>query len=200
VDITPYFDQRRVFREWEPLCQRVPLIITYARDTGEPRIRRGRPSNLDPAERMLSFVLCVKHNTSIRYESSSWNWNRSSACDDVPFIASVINCTLADEISWPSPARRAQLDQVLPEFPGCIGHIGGTLYKINRPSVPERGQHYNRRKHMYCFKNNVVVIDHGGISYTLKLDLQVLFTMSDVFEVQSCTQIAGSTSGMIIWM
>jgi hypothetical protein len=31
--------------EWERFCQRcVPLIITYARDTGEPRIRRGRPS------------------------------------------------------------------------------------------------------------------------------------------------------------
>jgi hypothetical protein len=149
--------------KWERLCQRcVPIIITYARDTSEHRIRRGAPYKLDPAERMLSFVLFVKHNKSIRYESSSCNWSRSSASDDVPFVASVIKCALDDEISWQSLARRAQLGQVLPEFPGRIGHIDGTLCTIDRPSIPEHGQHYNSRKHMYCF-NNVVVIDLGGL-------------------------------------
>jgi hypothetical protein len=151
VDIAPNFDRRRGFRSmsWNRfasgVCLSSLLMLAIPAST---ELGGGRPSKLDSAECMLSFVLFVKHNTSIRYESSSLNWSRSSACEDVLFIASVINCALSDEISLTSPARRAHLGQVLPEFPGCIGHIDGTLSTINRPSVPEHGQNYNRRKNM----------------------------------------------------
>jgi DDE superfamily endonuclease len=104
----------------------------------------------------------MKHNTQSRYESSLWNHSRSSVCDDSLFVASSINIALQDELQWPGAERRNQLSQRLPDFPGCIGHIDGTLCRINRPDDIEHGGYYNGRKHMYCF-NNVVTIDHDGL-------------------------------------
>jgi hypothetical protein len=61
--------------EFEAVCRQVaPVLNRNARSTGLPRMKEGRPSKLGPRERVLSFILNVKHNTGVRYESSSWNW------------------------------------------------------------------------------------------------------------------------------
>jgi DDE superfamily endonuclease len=122
----------------------------------------GRPTKLNAPERLLSFVLYCKHNTGVRYESTSWNYSRTSLSDDAVFLANVVNAALADEIRWPSSERRQQLARRLSEFPGCIGHVDGTLCEINRPAIHEHKRYYNNRKKMYCF-NNVVIIDHDGL-------------------------------------
>jgi DDE superfamily endonuclease len=149
--------------EWESLCQLVvPVLDISARSTGDLKQKPGRPTKLNAPERLLSFVLFCKHNTGVRYESSSWNYSRTSLPDDAVFIASVLNVALGDEIRWPSEERRQQLSQRLIEFPGCIGHVDGTLCQINRPRIAEHKRYYNNRKKMYCF-NNVVIIDHDGL-------------------------------------
>jgi hypothetical protein len=51
----------------------------------------------------------------------------------VKWVADAINESMKDEIQWPDENRRTQLAQRLPEFPGCIGHVEGTLVaKIDR--------------------------------------------------------------------
>jgi hypothetical protein len=78
--------------EFEAICIRVAsVLVRNARSTGIPRLNAGRLSKLDPCERVLSFVLNVKHNTGVLYESSAWNWSRSSLFDDVKFVADAIN-------------------------------------------------------------------------------------------------------------
>jgi hypothetical protein len=151
--------------EFEAVCRRVaPVLDRNARSTGFPRVKQGRPSKLDPGERVLSFVLNVKHNTGVRYESSSWNWARSSLCDDMKWVSDAINESMSDEIQWPEANRGAQLEQRLPDLPGCIGHLDGTLCRINRPFDigADHRRYYNGRKHIYCF-NNTVVVDHDGL-------------------------------------
>jgi hypothetical protein len=67
--------------EFEAACRQVaPVFYRNARSTELPRVKDGRPLTLDPRERVLSFVLKVKHNSGVRDESSSWNWSRSSLC------------------------------------------------------------------------------------------------------------------------
>jgi hypothetical protein len=139
-----------------------PLQVNVARSTGIARVQTGRPNTLSPQDRVLAFILLMKHNNNFRYESSIWNHSRLSICDDAIFVASAINVALHSEIKWPSPEWRAELARRVPDFPGCIGHIDGTLCRINRPSGPDHGLYYNGRKHVYCF-NNVVVIDHDGL-------------------------------------
>jgi DDE superfamily endonuclease len=149
--------------EWERLCQRVvPVLEISARSTGDLKQKPGRPTKLNAPERLLSFVLYCKHNTGVRYESSSWNYSRTSLSDDAVYIASVLNVALGDEIRWPNHEQRQQFSQRLAEFPGCIGHVDGTLCRINRPRIAEHKRYYNNRKKMYCF-NNVVIVDHDGL-------------------------------------
>jgi hypothetical protein len=149
--------------EWERFCQKCcPLVIAMARHSGELKVKQGRPTKLSPQERVLSFVLYVKHNTQARLEAVNWNYSRTSLNGDGAFIASVINVALADEIQWPDQNRRRLLGRVLPGFEGCIGHIDGTLCRIRRPCIPEHKKYYNNRKAMYCL-NSVVVVDHDGL-------------------------------------
>jgi hypothetical protein len=100
-------------------------------------LKPGRPNKLNASEGILSFVLYCKHNTGVRYESSSWNYSRTSIPDDAVFVASVLNVALEDEIRWPSAQQRQQSSARLTEFPGCIGHVDGTLCAINRPHIQE---------------------------------------------------------------
>ena len=47
--------------EFESLCQRIaPVLLLYARGTGLPPNNSGRPSELDPRERLISFIFFVK--------------------------------------------------------------------------------------------------------------------------------------------
>ena len=130
--------------EWERFTQLVcPVILFYARHTGELKVKQGRPPKLNPAERLLFFVLYTKHNNTERFEAVNWNYSRTSFNSDGAFIASAINVALADEIKWPDENRRQRLSKVLSGFAGCIGHIDGTLCRILRPKIPEHKKYYN---------------------------------------------------------
>jgi hypothetical protein len=80
----------------------------------------------------------------------------------VSVIASAINMAHSNEIEWPNEEKRSRLARVLPDFPGCIGHVDGTLCRINRPNYAEHKRYYNKRKAMYFF-NNVIIVDHDGL-------------------------------------
>jgi hypothetical protein len=148
--------------EWELLSQRVcPTIVQYARG-GHLKRGVGRKTKLTPAERLLSFVLYVKHNSGAGSNAIDWNYSRTSLNSDGVFIASAINKALADEIQWPNARRRAELAKVLPEFEGCIGFVDGTLCTIRRPRIDQHKKFYNNRRAKYCM-NSVVIVDHDGL-------------------------------------
>lgn len=141
----------------------VPTIKNHARSTGLRHGVGGRPSKLSPEQRLLNFIIFMKHDNAVRYDAFRWNWNPGSMCDDALFIASCINVSIADEIRWPTPEERRNLSSRLPQFPGCIGMIDGTLVKIRRPyNNPEHRRWFNGRKKMYAM-NNTVIIDHSGL-------------------------------------
>ena len=58
----------------------------------------GRPSKLAPEQRLLSFVVYLKHDNSVTFESALWNWSRTSANDDALFVAGCVKVAAADEI------------------------------------------------------------------------------------------------------
>ncbi|KAH9105811.1 hypothetical protein AeMF1_018458 [Aphanomyces euteiches] len=168
VSISPYifktmtnFTQTQ-FEEFSRLV--CPVIASNARTTGlQHRPHSGRRPKLCPQQRLLAFVLYLKHDNLTTYVSVNWNWSRSAANDDLQFIASCVNVACKDEIRWPNATQREQLASTIPNFPGCIGFIDGTLCKIRRPyNNPLHKNWYNGRKHMYCF-NNTVVVDHSGL-------------------------------------
>jgi hypothetical protein len=139
------------------------VIASYARSTGEIIKKGGRPPKLTPQQRLLNFILYLKHDNSTIFDAHQWNWAKSSVCDDAVFIASCIEHACEDEIRWPNPEERRRAASQVCDLPGCIGFIDGTLCKIRRPhSDPNHKKWYNGRKSMYCF-NNVVIVDHQGL-------------------------------------
>ena len=153
--------------EFEELCCKVcHTIVINARSTGLQKKVSGRPSKLSPEQRVLHFILYLKHDNIVQLEAYGWNYASSSSCDDGIFVASCINEALKEELSWPDAARRRMLGQHLSDFKGCIGHIDGTLVQIRRPSgqlnKTDHRKWYNGRKAMYAF-NNTVVVDHDGL-------------------------------------
>jgi hypothetical protein len=108
--------------EFDELCALVtPFIVDNARSTGEGHISRGRPMKLSPEQRLLNFILYLKHDNITLFDTYLWNYSKSAVCDDTIFIASCINEALRDEIKWPSEEERVELGQCYDEFPGCIG-------------------------------------------------------------------------------
>lgn len=157
-------------REFDELSSLVcPTINDNARSTGVERVLSGRPMKLTPEQRLLNFIMYLKHDNVISYESFQWNVARSTLCDDVIFIASCITDALAHEISWPNEVERRRLSRLNPHFPGCIGIIDGTLVKIRKPwNNPNHTKWFNGRKKMYCM-NNTVVVSHEGLFIHLEL-------------------------------
>jgi len=149
--------------EFELLCSKVALTIaTHARSTGVMKIDGRRPK-LSPHQRLLAFILHLKHDNSAMMEAFQWNWAKSSVSDDAVFISSCINECIADEIRWPTPEERERLRQRIPEFPGCIGFIDGTLCKIRRPfKDPNHRVWFNGRTKIYAL-NNTIIVDHDGL-------------------------------------
>ncbi|KAL2612208.1 hypothetical protein R1flu_023900 [Riccia fluitans] len=127
--------------EFEELCSRIcPILNSTAKTTGEfVKTGAGRPPKLTAQERVLSCMMYLKHDNSVVYEAFQWNWSKSSMSDDALYVCSVINEYLADEIRWPSHEERIALGERLPTFPGCMGHIDGTLCRIRRPWNDENG-------------------------------------------------------------
>jgi hypothetical protein len=139
-----------------------PTLVANARTTGEAHLKQGRPFKLRPEQRLLNFILYMRHDNITIYDAYMWNWCRSSVCDDTIFVASCINEVLASEIRWPSAEERRALGEMVPQFTGCIGLIDGTLCKIRRPKIEEHKTFFNGRKKMYCL-NSTVIVDHHGL-------------------------------------
>jgi hypothetical protein len=91
-----------------------------------------KPSKLT-FERILNFIIYMKHDNVIVYATFMWNWLKYTLCDDAIFIASCVNHALEDEIRWPTPKVRLSLCVHLQEISRCIGFINGILIKIHKP-------------------------------------------------------------------
>ena len=150
--------------EFEDLCLDVcPTIAMHARTTGELRVAGGRPYKLTPEQRILSFLMFLKHDNTSMLDAFHWNWSKTALNDDAIFVASCINEALQHEIEWPDSYEREELGQQHPDFEGCIGFIDGTLVKIRRPyRDPDHSRFFNGRKKIYAM-NNTVVVDHNGL-------------------------------------
>jgi hypothetical protein len=150
--------------EFEELSNLVcPMIAGNARLTGLPRSGRGRRYKLDPPQRLLSFILYLKHDNTSIFDGSQWNWSKSSMCDDALFVGSCVNAAMTNEIRWPTAAERQSAATRIPQFAGCIGYVDGTLCKIRRPyKDPQHSRWFNGRKKIYSV-NNTVVVDHDGL-------------------------------------
>ena len=150
--------------EFDELCHIIcPTITAHAYSIGEIRVLTGSPSKLTPEQRLLSFLLYIKHDPNTSLPSFFWNQAKSLVIDDQIFIASSINWALRDKIRWPNVLERQALASMIPTFPSCIGIIDGTLVKIRRPlKNPKHGKWFNGRKKIYCM-NNVIIVDHHGL-------------------------------------
>ncbi len=71
--------------KFEELAQLVvPTIISHARSTWEPHCTVGQPSKLAPKQRLLHFILLMKHDNVIKYDAFMWNWNKMHIASIVP--------------------------------------------------------------------------------------------------------------------
>ena len=59
-----------------------PTISAHARSTGDIRILPGRPSKLNPEQRLLGFLLYMKHDPTTTLPGFLWNWSKSCVIDD----------------------------------------------------------------------------------------------------------------------
>eukprot|EP00475_Leptophrys_vorax_P030995 TRINITY_DN4678_c0_g2_i1.p2 TRINITY_DN4678_c0_g2~~TRINITY_DN4678_c0_g2_i1.p2 ORF type:complete len:129 (-),score=13.07 TRINITY_DN4678_c0_g2_i1:293-679(-) len=116
----------------------------------------------------MECVLWLKDPSKVRKIAHDWNIAKSVSCDDMIFVASCISEGLADEITWPDAAERAQLGRMIEGFPGAMGMIDGTLVECTE----KQRLYFNGRKKMYCY-NNVVVVDNNGLFRLSKLHIQV---------------------------
>lgn len=150
--------------EFFELCKRVvPTIESNARSTGRRHVVSGHPSKLTTEQRLLNFVLYMKHNNVIYLDNMLWNWSRSVVCDNAIFVASCINKALADEVKWPFGAERRVLGAHIPQLKGCISCVHGTLVQIRHSYKNEHHTRwYHGRKIMYCM-NNTILVDHDGL-------------------------------------
>jgi hypothetical protein len=65
---------------------------------GEFLVVLGKLSKLTLKQRLLNFILYMKHDNVTMYVAFMWNWPKYALCDDVIFIASCMNDALEDEI------------------------------------------------------------------------------------------------------
>lgn len=57
--------------EYEALCRSVcPVIEANARSTGRGYIVSGRPCKLSPEQRLMSFILYLKHDNTVEFDAS----------------------------------------------------------------------------------------------------------------------------------
>ncbi len=123
----------------------------------------GKPSKLELEQQLLCFMLFIKHNNITIYDAFMWNWAKSSLCDDVIFITSCINHTLANEIHWPSSFERVALGSQLHELLRCLRFIDETLIEIQKPwKYSKHWTWFNGHKKIYVM-NNAVILDHHGL-------------------------------------
>lgn len=78
-----------------------PIIRDNAHSTEVERVISGRLMKLTLAQSLFNFIMYLKHDNIMSYESFQWNVACSTLCNDVNFIALCINNTLPHKISSP---------------------------------------------------------------------------------------------------
>lgn len=105
--------------------QVVPTIERNAWSIGPRHVLSGRHVKLTLEQRLLNFVIYMKHDNVIYFDSFLWNLLRSTVCDDALFVASCLNEALQDETRWPMTIVRRGLANHIPQLDGCIGIVRG---------------------------------------------------------------------------
>ena len=174
-------------QEFNELYQMVcPTITTHGQSIGDVRVLLGRPSKLNQDQRLLGFLLYMKHDPTTALPSFLRNWCKSSLIDDQIFIVNSIYWVLWNDIKWPNLAKKQALASMVPNFLGCIEIIDGTLVKIRRPwKNPEYRKWFNSKKKMYCM-NNVVIVYHHGLFIYVNLGTQTHSMTLVVYKHQRC--------------
>jgi hypothetical protein len=118
-------------KEFDELCLLIVLVIVAnARSTGENRIFLGCPSKLSSKQRILNFLLYLKHDNITISDTFMWSWSKTSINYDTIFISLCMNKMLRDEIKRPSADEKVEATSHVDDFPVCIGIIDGTLIEI----------------------------------------------------------------------
>ena len=87
--------------EFAKLCHLVCLtIVAHAQSKGAIRVLSGHPLKLSLEQRLLGFLLYMKHDPTLSFPSFLWNWLKTSLTSDQVFIASCVSWALRDEIRW----------------------------------------------------------------------------------------------------
>jgi hypothetical protein len=73
-------------------------ITSNTRFTNEVHILARCLSKCNVKKHLLGFILYMKHDKTMMFDSFMWNWVKFNVCDDAIFFASCINPTLANEI------------------------------------------------------------------------------------------------------
>ena len=63
-----------------------PTIIAHTHTTGEVWGAGGRPYKLTPQQRILSFLMFLKHDNTSMLDAFHWNWSKSVLNDDAIFL------------------------------------------------------------------------------------------------------------------
>ena len=74
-------------QEFDELCLLVvSVIITNAHSIGQNRILSGWPSKLSQEQRILNFLLYLKHDNITILDTFMWNWSKNVINDDTIFF------------------------------------------------------------------------------------------------------------------
>lgn len=92
----------------------VPTIESNAQSTRSRHVVSRHPSKLTPEQRLLNFIMYMKHDYVIYMDSMLWNWSRLVVCDDTIFVASFVNKAIASELQWPTVEERRALASHIP--------------------------------------------------------------------------------------
>ncbi|PXF44171.1 hypothetical protein BWQ96_06080 [Gracilariopsis chorda] len=85
--------------EFETLSSQVFRTIALRKRHEEERLLPGRPTKLNPSERLLSCIMYLKARTGLRREINSWNYSKTSLYNDIIHVCMIINELLAHEVA-----------------------------------------------------------------------------------------------------
>ena len=69
--------------EFAELCHLIcPTIVAHARSSSVIHVLSWHPSKLSPEQRLLGFLLYMKHDPTSSFLSFLWNWSKTSLTSD----------------------------------------------------------------------------------------------------------------------
>lgn len=97
--------------------QLFPTICNNTQSTSDSHVTSCRPMKLTSLQRLLDFILYMKHKNVNNCEYFQWNVSQSLCVNDA----------LAHEVSWSSPNKHIHLGNANASFPCYSGISDGTL-------------------------------------------------------------------------